>query len=328
MATETEPKIKSRLVEIDRRIEAAPDLGSKKALRAERARIEREGYAALGAFERVRLARHPDRPQTLDYIDRLISGFIEVHGDRRFADDGAIVAGFGTFGQTPVAIVGHQRGRSTDERIRRNFGKPHPEGYRKAGRIYQLASRFNLPLITFIDTQGAEPGVGAEERGQAEAIARDLELMARLEAPVIASVIGEGGSGGALALGVANVVLIQEYACYSVITPEGCAAILWRGEGPEKVADAAAALKLSAPDLKRLGIVDEIVAEPIGGAHRDPAGAAENLVTAIRKHLDRLLKLPPEQWRRARERKFRSMGVKFLSRESEGRGRALKIGGR
>jgi len=313
MATATETETESRLIEIDRRIAATQGLRAKKALRAERARIEREGYATLSALERVRLARHPERPQTLDYIDRLIGGFIEIHGDRRFADDRAIVAGFGTFGPTAVAVVGHQRGRTTEERIRRNFGKPHPEGYRKAGRTYELASRFNLPLLTFIDTQGAEPGAGAEERGQAEAIARNLELMARLEAPVIASVIGEGGSRGALALGVANIVLIQEYACYSVITPEGCAAILWRGEGPERVADAAAALKLSAPDLKKLGIVDEIVAEPPGGAHRDPPTAAEHLGVAIRKHLDRLLKLPPEQWRRARERKFRSMGVEFLA---------------
>jgi acetyl-CoA carboxylase carboxyl transferase subunit alpha len=271
-----------------------------------------EENPGLSAIERVRLARHPARPQTLDYVDQLISGFVEVHGDRRFADDAAIIAGFGSFGQTPVAIVGHQRGRSTEERIRRNFGKPNPEGYRKAGRIYELASRFNLPLITFIDTQGAEPGVGAEERGQAEAIARDLELMARIEAPVIACVIGEGGSGGALALGVANVVLIQEHACYSVITPEGCAAILWRGEGPEKVGEAAAALKLSAPDLKRQGIVDEIVSEPAGGAHRDPAMAAQSLGAAIEKHLGRLRKMSAARCRLARERKFRSMGARFL----------------
>ncbi len=188
----------------------------------------------------MRLARHPSRPQTLDYVGALIRDFFEIHGDRRFGDDSAVVAGLGYFGRHPVAIVGHQRGRSTAERIRRNFGKPNPEGYRKAARVYELASRFRIPLLTFIDTQGAEPGVGAEERGQAEAIARNLELMARIEAPVIASVIGEGGSGGALALGVANMVLMQEYACYSVITPEGCAAILWREAGPENVAAAAA----------------------------------------------------------------------------------------
>jgi acetyl-CoA carboxylase carboxyl transferase alpha subunit len=200
--------------------------------------------AALSAIERVRLARNPSRPQTLDYVEHLVRDFFEIHGDRRFADDGAIVAGLGYFGRRAVAIVGHQRGRSTQERIRRNFGKPHPEGYRKAARMYDLASRMGVPLITFIDTQGAEPGLGAEERGQAEAIAANLELMMRLEVPVIACVIGEGGSGGALALGVANVVLMQENACYSVITPEGCAAILWREGGPERVADAAAALKL------------------------------------------------------------------------------------
>jgi len=312
MGLPVETETKSRLVEVDRRIEAARGPGAKNAARAEQAKMEREEHAGLSAIERVRLARHPARPQTLDYIDQLVDGFVEVHGDRRFADDPAIIAGFGNFGQTPVAIVGHQRGRSTEERIRRNFGKPNPEGYRKAGRIYELASRFNLPLITFIDTQGAEPGVGAEERGQAEAIARDLELMARIEAPVIACVIGEGGSGGALALGVANVVLIQEHACYSVITPEGCAAILWRGEGPEKVSEAAAALKLSATDLKRQGIVDEIVPEPAGGAHRDPVVAAKSLGAVIDKHLERLLKMSAAQCRLARERKFRSMGARFL----------------
>ncbi len=209
---------------------------------------------SLTAIERVRLARHPNRPQTLDYIDLLMRDFFEIHGDRRFADDGAIVAGLAYFGRRAVAVVGHQRGRSTTERIKRNFGKPHPEGYRKAARVYELAQRFWLPIITLIDTQGAESGVGAEERGQTEAIARNLELMARLTVPIVACVIGEGGSGGALALGVANVVLMQENACYSVITPEGCAAILWRAGGEENVAAAASALKLSAPDLLELGL--------------------------------------------------------------------------
>jgi acetyl-CoA carboxylase carboxyl transferase subunit alpha len=268
--------------------------------------------AALSAIERVRLARNPSRPQTLDYVEHLISDFFEIHGDRRFADDGAIVAGLGYFGRRAVAIVGHQRGRSTQERIRRNFGKPHPEGYRKAARMYDLASRMGLALITFIDTQGAEPGLGAEERGQAEAIAANLELMMRLEVPVIACVIGEGGSGGALALGVANVVLMQENACYSVITPEGCAAILWREGGPERVADAAAALKLSAPDLLRLGVADEVVPEPVGGAHQDAASAARALGRAIERHLARLARLAPIQLRREREKKFAAMGAAFI----------------
>ncbi|HXR24850.1 MAG TPA: carboxyl transferase domain-containing protein, partial [Candidatus Binataceae bacterium] len=203
----------------------------RKASRAPVAGVSTPTDAQLPAIERVRLARNPYRPQTQDYIDGLVTDFIELHGDRRFADDQAIVAGMGYLDRRPVIVVGHQRGRSTAERLKRNFGKPHPEGYRKAARLYDLAHRFRLPLLTFIDTQGAEPGVGAEERGQAEAIAANLELMARLETPIIACVIGEGGSGGALALGVANVILMQENACYSVITPEGCAAILWRDAG-------------------------------------------------------------------------------------------------
>jgi len=265
------------------------------------------------AIERVRLARHPNRPQTLEYIEGLFKDFFEIHGDRRFADDGAIVAGLANFGAIPVAIVGQQRGRSTADRIKRNFGKPHPEGYRKAARVYELADRFRLPLITFIDTQGAEPGVGAEERGQTEAIAHNLELMARLETPSIACVIGEGGSGGALALGVANVVLIQENACYSVITPEGCAAILWREATEENVARAADALRLSAPDLLRLGVVDEIIAEPEGGAHTNSAEAIEKLGNAIGRHLHELMKLSPAEVRKSRERKFTAMGSAFLT---------------
>jgi acetyl-CoA carboxylase carboxyl transferase subunit alpha len=270
--------------------------------------------AALSAIERVRLARNPSRPQTLDYVEHLVRDFFEIHGDRRFADDGAIVAGLGYFGRRAVAIVGHQRGRSTQERIRRNFGKPHPEGYRKAARMYDLASRMGLPLITFIDTQGAEPGLGAEERGQAEAIAANLELMMRLEVPVIACVIGEGGSGGALALGVANVVLMQENACYSVITPEGCAAILWRQATEENVAVAANALKLSAPDLLEFGLIDEVIAEPAGGAHTAPEEAAHLLGAALARHLESLARLKPGELRRARERKFAAMGSAFIER--------------
>jgi acetyl-CoA carboxylase carboxyl transferase subunit alpha len=265
------------------------------------------------AIERVRLARHASRPQTHDYIDGLFKDFFEIHGDRRFADDGAIIAGLANFDATPVAIVGQQRGRSTAERLRRNFGKPHPEGYRKAARVFELADRFRLPLITFIDTQGAESGVGAEERGQIEAIAHNLELMARLEVPSIACAIGEGGSGGAIALGLANVVLIPENACYSVITPEGCAAILWREATEENVARAAEALKLSAPDLLRLGVVDEIVAEPEGGAHTNPSEAIQNLGAAITRHLNLLIKLSPAEARASRERKFAAMGSAFLT---------------
>jgi len=276
------------------------------------------------AIERVRLARHPLRPQTLEYIGGLFSDFFEVHGDRRFADDGAIVAGLANLGSRPVAIVGQQRGRSTADRIKRNFGKPHPEGYRKAARVYEMADRFDLPLITFIDTQGGETDLGSEERGQIEAIARDLELMARLESPSIACVIGEGGSGGALALGVANVVLIQENACYSVITPEGCAAILWREANEENVARAADALRLSAPDLIKLGIVDEIIPEPAGGAHENSAEALATLGAALGRHLDALTKLKPGQARKARERKFAAMGSGFLIERRVENGGAIR----
>ncbi|HTR61753.1 MAG TPA: acetyl-CoA carboxylase carboxyltransferase subunit alpha [Candidatus Binataceae bacterium] len=268
----------------------------------------------LSAIERVRLARNSARPQTLDYIDALVSGFFELHGDRRFADDGAIVAGIGYFGKHEVAIVGQQRGKSTQDRIKRNFGSPRPEGYRKAARVFELADRFRLPVITFVDTQGADPGLGAEERGQNEAIARNLELMARLEVPIVTCVVGEGGSGGALAIGVGNVVLMQENACYSVITPEGCAAILWREATEENVAIAARALKLSAPDLLELGVIDEIIPEPVGGAHTAPAEAAHTLGVAIARHLERLKKLTPAELRRARERKFAAMGNAYITR--------------
>ena len=283
------------------------------ALGSKRSPADAPAAAALSAIERVRLARNPSRPQTLDYVEHLVRDFFEIHGDRHFSDDGAIVAGLGYFGRRAVAIVGHQRGRSTQERIRRNFGKPYPEGYRKAARMFDLAGRMGLPLITFIDTQGAEPGLGAEERGQAESIATNLELMMRLEVPIVTCVIGEGGSGGALALGVANTVLMQENACYSVITPEGCAAILWREGGPERVADAAAALKLSAPDLLRLGVADEVVPEPPGGAHQDPARAARDLGRAIERQLTRLSRLSPVRLRREREKKFAGMGAAYIS---------------
>jgi acetyl-CoA carboxylase carboxyl transferase subunit alpha len=225
------------------------------------------------------------------------------------------VAGLAYFGRRAIAVVGHQRGRSTTERLKRNFGKPHPEGYRKAARVYELAQQFSIPLVTLIDTQGAESGVGAEERGQTEAIARNLELMARLTVPVIACVIGEGGSGGAMALGVANVVLMQENACYSVITPEGCAAILFRAGGEENVSTAAAALKLSAPDLLELGIVDAIVPEPAGGAHTAPDEAAHLLGAALAHHLESLVSVKPAELRRSRERKFAAMGSAFITRQ-------------
>ncbi|MGA2411337.1 MAG: acetyl-CoA carboxylase carboxyltransferase subunit alpha [Candidatus Binataceae bacterium] len=303
-----------RIGQLGRELAAAATPAERRRLAAELARCDDAFKARLGGIGRVRLARNPLRPQTSDYIGGLISEFFELHGDRRHGDDGAIVAGLGWFRKRAVAVVGHERGRSTTERIKRNFGKPHPEGYRKAARVFDLASRFRLPVITFIDTQGAEPGVGAEERGQSEAIAASLELMARLETPVIACVIGEGGSGGALAFGVGNAVLMQEYACYSVITPEGCAAILWREAGPAKVAEAAAALRLTAEDLLRLGVIDAIVPEPPGGAHREPAHAIELLGEAIAGRLKQLAPLGPAELVRMRARKFAAMGAAFLER--------------
>jgi len=306
-------ELETRLAELVRLIDAA-EPRARRPLAAEKSAIETHLKSRLEPIDRVRLARNPARPQTLDYVEALVGEFMEIHGDRRFADDGAIVAGLGYFGRVPVAIAGHQRGRSTAERIRRNFGKPYPEGYRKAARVFDLASRFGLPVITFIDTQGAEPGVGAEERGQSEAIAANLELMAKIEAPVIACVIGEGGSGGALALGVGNAVLMQEYACYSVITPEGCAAILWREGGPQKFAEAARALRLSAEDLLHLGVIDEIVPEPPGGAHREPAEAIVALGRAIERQLKRLMRMTPAALREDRARKFAAMGTAYITR--------------
>jgi acetyl-CoA carboxylase carboxyl transferase subunit alpha len=290
------------------------NLNGKKGRAAGRGAEANGGPAEPTAIERVKLARNPARPQSLDYIDLLLRDFFEIHGDRRFGDDGAIVSGLAYFGGRAVAVVGEQRGRSTAERIKRNFGSPKPDGYRKAARVYEIADRFGLPLITFIDTQGADPGVSAEERGQVEAIAANLELMARLTVPSIACVIGEGGSGGALALGVSNRVLMQENACYSVITPEGCAAILWRAATEENVALAASAMKLSAPDLLKVGVIDEIVPEPQGGAHTAPAEAAHLLGAAIARNLEQLLKLNPAQLRRDRDRKFAAMGSGFIVR--------------
>jgi acetyl-CoA carboxylase carboxyl transferase subunit alpha len=309
-----QPDLEREIEESYVRIARAGSRRERAALVAEQHRIQQKWAASLAAIDRVRLARHPARPQTLDYIERLFTGFFEIHGDRRYADDGAIVAGLAHLRGRPVALVGHQRGRSTRERLHHNFGKPRPEGYRKAARVYELADRFGLPLITFVDTQGADPGVGAEERGQSEAIARNLELMGRMSVPIISCVIGEGGSGGALALGVGNAILMQEYASYSVITPEGCAAILWRAAGPEKVAVAATALRLSAPDLLALGIIDEIVPEPAGGAHRAIGLAAEALGKAIERTLRRLRRLSPAELRRTREQKFAAIGSAYISR--------------
>ena len=261
------------------------------------------------AWQRVLLARHPKRPHALDYIERLFEDFQEIHGDRLFGDDPAIVAGLGQFGGRPVAVVAEQKGRDTKQKLLRNFGMPKPEGYRKALRVMQLAAKFRRPVITLLDTPGAYPGIDAEERGQAEAIARNLREMSRLPAPIICVCIGEGGSGGALALGVGNIVLMLENAVYSVISPESCAAIIYRDSG--KAEQAAAALRLTAEDLINFGLVDGSVPEPAGGAHEDPDGAAENLRGALNRHLQELSKLTAEQLVELRYAKFRKMGNFF-----------------
>ncbi len=276
-------------------------------LEAEATRVSKATFADLTPHQKVLLSRHPNRPYTLDYIKRFVSGFVELHGDRRFGDDASIVAGLGTFRGRNVAVVGHQKGRGTKENMKRNFGMPHPEGYRKAIRVYELADRFGLPILTFIDTPGAYPGIGAEERGQSEAIGAALATLARVRVPVIASIIGEGGSGGALALGVANRVLVLEFGCYSVISPEGCAAILWKDGG--RAEEAAARLKMTASDLLSLGVVDEILEEPPGGAHQDIDDAAVRLESAIERHLSELEKLGSEGLPADRYRRFRSLGA-------------------
>jgi acetyl-CoA carboxylase carboxyl transferase subunit alpha len=258
------------------------------------------------AFERVKLARHAERPHTLDYILRLFSDFLEVCGDRRFADDPALVCGFATFHDIPVAVVGHQKGRDTKQRRYRNFGMPKPEGYRKALRVMRLAEKFNRPLLTFIDTPGAYPGIDAEERGQAEAIARNLLEMSHLSIPIIVTVIGEGGSGGALAIGVGDRVLMLENAIYSVITPEGCAAILWKDAAQAQYA--AESLRLTATDLLSLGMVDEVVPEPAGGAHNDLDEAARLLEEKLAESMNVALRMRPAERKINRYNKLRALG--------------------
>jgi acetyl-CoA carboxylase carboxyl transferase subunit alpha len=281
--------------------------------------LELEVYGSLLPWQRVQLSRHIDRPYTLDYIERLCSEFVELHGDRNFSDDPAIVGGLARFRGQPVVVVGHQRGRTTAEKIKRNFGMPRPEGYRKALRLFQMAERFRRPLLTFIDTQGAYPGVDAEERGQAEAIARNIREMAGLRTPIVVTVIGEGGSGGALALGVGDRVLMQENACYSVITPEGCAAILYGERTPERVAWAAEALKITAADLLALEVIDAVIAEPPGGAHRYPDAAVAAVGDVLEEQLQELLAVPIEKLMEQRYTKFRRMGSLAIVEGKNGR---------
>jgi acetyl-CoA carboxylase carboxyl transferase subunit alpha len=283
------------------------------ALEQKVSKVRKEIYGKLTAYQRVQLSRHFDRPFTLDYVKYIFTDFIEYHGDRAFRDDPAIVGGTARLGEVPVMVVGHQRGRTTAERLKRNFGMPNPEGYRKALRLFEMAEKFKLPVFTFIDTQGAFPGLEAEERGQAEAIARNLLVLSELTVPIISIVIGEGGSGGALALGVADRILMMENACYSVITPEGCASILWHSAdkadvSAEQAALAAEALNLTAQDLKRLNLADDIVPEPVGGAHSNHKEAAELLRAVLVKTLEPLSRLTVKELVDQRYEKFRRIG--------------------
>jgi acetyl-CoA carboxylase carboxyl transferase subunit alpha len=301
--------------EIEEKIEKLAAANSGKAstqeeirkLRGKLAQVETQLYSTLTPWQRTQLARHPQRPSTLDYISELSRGFLELHGDRSFGDDRAIVGGFAKFNDRTVMIIGHQKGKTLKERMQRNFGMPNPEGYRKALRLMRLAEKFGHPIMTFIDTPGAYPGIGAEERGQAEAIARNLLVMSRLKVPILSVVIGEGGSGGALALGVSDRVLMLEHSVYSVISPEGCAAILW--DNPAKVPDAAMALKITAQDLMGLGVIDEIVPEPLGGAHREPKAVCDRVAKALTNQLFQLLDLPHNELLNQRDLKFRKMGA-------------------
>jgi acetyl-CoA carboxylase carboxyl transferase subunit alpha len=292
--------------EIEEATAAEADPGRIDELQKKLTKVASDIYANLTPWQKTLVARNNQRPYTLDFINYLFEEWTEVHGDRKFADDPAIVAGFARFRGTPCAIVGHQKGRNTKEKIYRNFGQPKPEGFRKAMRVMNLAEKFKLPVFSFIDTQGAYPGLGAEERGQAEAIAMNLFEMAALRVPIIVSVIGEGGSGGALAIGVGDRVYMLEHAVYSVISPEGCAAILWKNASAAP--DAAAAMKITANDLKRLGVIDEIVPEPAGGAHSDPETAAKTLGEYLERGLKEVQKIKPALLGEERYQKFRKMG--------------------
>jgi acetyl-CoA carboxylase carboxyl transferase subunit alpha len=268
--------------------------------------LTRSIFASLSPWQIAQLARHPQRPYTLDYLAVICPDFQEMHGDRMFADDEAIIGGLGRLAGRPVMLIGHQKGRNTKDRVKRNYGMPKPEGYRKALRLMQLAERFKLPVITFIDTPGAYPGVGAEERGQSEAIARNLFVMAGLKTPIISVVIGEGGSGGALAIGVADHLIMLEYSIYSVISPEGCASILWKNA--DKAEAAATAMGITARRLQALNLIDEVIREPLGGAHRDPVSMAETLLNALVEQLQQLEKMPLAELAARRQRRIESIG--------------------
>lgn len=302
------------LVELEQKIRELRDYSSGtvdfsseiKKLEKKASKLREEIFSKLNRWQRTQLARHQNRPYTLDYIRHIFTDWFEVHGDRNFRDDPALVCGFARLEGQPCVVIGHQKGRDTKEKVYRNFGMPHPEGYRKALRVMKMAEQFKLPIFTFVDTPGAFPGIGAEERGQAEAIARNLREMAALTVPVIVTITGEGGSGGALAIAVGNKVLMLQYSVYAVISPEGCAAILWNDGtlGPQ----AAEALKLTAADIDELGcVIDGVIPEPEGGAHTDPEAAAVNLKQHLLEHLAELQKLSPEELIEQRYQKFRAM---------------------
>ena len=306
---EFEAPIAALLQEIEERRQAPASADRDRDVETLEARVtalRAEIYSALTPWQRVLVARHPDRPSFLHYVDRLFPDFTEMHGDRRFADDHAIVAGFGSYHGRPVCVVGHQKGRDTKQKIYRNFGYAKPEGYRKALRVMRCAEKFQRPIFTFIDTPAAYPGIESEERGVAEAIAYNLREMMVLAVPIVVVVAGEGGSGGALGIAIGDRILMQEFAVYSVIPPEGCAAILWRDA--ERKRDAAAALKITAPDLLALGVIDEIVPEPVGGANVDHDLAATNIDDAIGRALRELEAEPPKERLARRYAKFREMG--------------------
>ncbi len=308
------PEFERPIAELVKEIEAletqADDPRVQKKLRRLRRKLttyRRQIYSRLTPWEIVQVARHPNRPYTLDYIRMIFDDFIELHGDRRFGDDPAIVGGIAFFKGQPVAVIGHQKGRDMQEKMYRNFGMPHPEGYRKALRIMKLAEKFRRPVITFVDTPGAYPGIGAEARGQAQAIAENLREMARLRTPILVFVIGEGGSGGALGIAVGDRIYMLQYAIYSVISPEGCASILWRDAGRAK--EAAETLRLTANDLLKFGVIDEIIAEPLGGAHADPEDTARRIAAAIERGLAELQGVAIDTLLERRYAKFRQMGV-------------------
>jgi acetyl-CoA carboxylase carboxyl transferase subunit alpha len=316
MASNYALEFEKPLLELERQIEDLQKLGEERQIDVtEEARLlqvrlstlRHEIYSSLTPMQRVQVARHPRRPYPLDYLSTIFTDFIELHGDRLFRDDPAIVGGWARLAGISVMVLGHQKGRDTKENLKRNFGMAHPEGYRKALRLMKLAAKFGAPVVTLIDTPGAYPGLGAEERGQSEALARNILEMAALPAPIVAVVIGEGGSGGALALGTADRILMFENSVYSVISPEGCAAILWKDAGQrERAADA---LKLTAQDLLRFKLVDEVIPEPMGGAHLDPDASGEALREALIRHVNELRKVRPEKLVRRRAEKYAAMGA-------------------